>query len=172
MKTIYIIIIVILLGVVSYLYFVPKPNTDISRFKSKLDSLSTLIKKDKQTIKRLLKDADSTEIKEVEFLKEADSLAKIISTLHLDKDCPRIVEVQGKEITSLRNGLEKCNEAKTIYVKTLGICQDIVITHEIKEITTTELSKALIKDHEKEKKRAFIFGAGAGGLAVLLLLLL
>ena len=160
------------MGVIGYFYFQPPNNTEIDRLNGELDSLSILILKDKLTIQKLLIDAETTENKELEYLKKADSLAKIISTLNIHDDCPKIVEVQGKEIKTLRNGLEQCNKAKTIYVKTLGICQEVVVKYEIKEITQDELNKSLMKTYKKEKKKSFLFGAGAGGLAVLLIFLL
>lgn len=172
MKYIPYIIITILIAFVVYFYFQPKDTTEIDRLKHVKDSLNTLIVKDKLTIQKLLKDAVKTEKKEIEYLKEADSLAKIISTLHVDEDCPKIVENQSKEIVVLRNGLKECNKSKGIYKVTLSVCQDIVVKHEIKEITNDELTNALIKDFKKSKRNAFLLGSGSGIVLVLALILL
>ena len=172
MKFIPYILILILVGVIAFLILKPKDDSEIVRLSGKLDSLSVLINKDKVTIQKLLKDAETNEIKELEYLKEADSLALIISNLHVEDDCPEIVENQSKEIVVLRTGLKECNKSKGIYKVTLGICQDIVVKYEVKEITNNELTGALMKETKKSKQNAFLLGSGSTLVVVLAILLL
>ncbi len=172
MKYLTYIIILFLGGIIAYLYFQPKDTTETDHLRLVLDSLSVLIVKDKLTIQNLIKDAEKTEKKELEYLKEADSLAEIISNLHVETDCPEIVENQSKEIVTLRDGLKECNKAKGIYVKTIGVCNEIIVKFEIKEITNQELTNAILKDSKKSKRNAFLLGSGSGAILVLALLLL
>jgi len=172
MKYVSYFIIASLIAFVVYLYFKPVDTVETDHLTYKIDSLNNLIVKDKLTIQNLIKDAVRKENKELEYLKEADSLAKIISSLHVETDCPKIVKHQSKEIVSLRAGLNECNKAKTIYVKTLGICQSIVIKHEIKEITNDELTNVLMKDFKKSKRKSFLLGLGSGAVVVLAVLFL
>lgn len=172
MKYLPYILILLLIGGIVYLVYFDNP-VDTKPFKDKIDSLNTEIKKDHKTIKKLIKEADKSEVKELEYLKEADSLALIISKLNIHDDCPKIVENQGKEIVILRDGLKECNKSKGIYKVTLGVCQEIVVKYEIKEVTNNELNNALQKKFKKEKRKAFIIGSGGTlVLAAILILLL
>ncbi len=163
------ILILILVSVIGYMIYIDitTDDIDITPYKDKIDSLSTLINEDKQSIQKLIKEAKKNDLKEIQYLKSADSLALIISGLNIEDDCIEIVETQSHEIIALRDGLKQCNKAKTVYIKSYGICQDIVLKYEIKEITTKELDNALLRNYNKKKKKLLIFGL-SGWLAFVL----
>ena len=171
MKYLPYVLILILSGIITYLYF-SNNKVDTSKFINKIDSLSTLVRKDKATILKLLKDAKTSEIAEINSLRKADSLAKIISNLNIESDCPEIAENQSKEIVVLRDGLKKCNKSKGIYKVSLGICHDIVIKNELILVETSNMQKVSKKAVRKAKVNAFIFGSGSTLIIIITILLL
>ena len=171
MKYLYIII-AVLIGIIAYLYFNPKDTTETDRLRHRIDSLSTLIDKDKLTIQNLLKDAETSNLEQDKYKDKADSLAVIISSLHVENDCPEIVAYQKDEIKNLRTSLKKCNKVKVIQVTTITKYADIIVKHELIALETAELQLHQNNDCKKGKFKTFIAGLGIGGAIVLILVLL
>lgn len=102
--------------------------------------------------------------------KVADSLKSELSK----KDLPieKVVGLQGERADNLEIALEKCKEAKTIYVNTVGL-KEVVIDNQKQIITLeSEVINALKLQHRKEKRKKFLQGMGAGGLLVGILIIL
>lgn len=168
MKNAVIIILILLLA--GGWYFLSNESEDlIKTHRSRIDSLravNNVLKMDITTLKgvALIKDEDQEELE-----KEADSLASLLDRPHT---CPEVVDIQEKEITALRGALTECKEAKAIYVKSVGLCMDMNINHEIITVNQSEMMAIDKKQFKKEKRRSFFKGAGAGGAAIGLLILL
>jgi hypothetical protein len=155
-KTKNILIIILLLAVVGLWFFMSGKNKDkIKDYENKIDSIN-IINEDLEIKKEIQKKkVDSVNLKQEEYEKIADSLQKVLLNPH---SCEERVDLQGKEITSLRGALNQCKEAKVIYVKTIGICEEIIVNKD--EIILTQIQ--IRKIEKKERKRIFLKGAGVG----------
>ena len=166
MNKLLVFILILIIGGMTYLYFT-KETTDITPYEAKIDSLNTINIKDKLTIQNLLKQADSSNIKQDKYIAIADSLELLLNKPNIL--CPDIVNIQNQEITALRKGLSECNKTKGIYVRTIGIKDDVIQNTELILVTNQEMCKSLLKNSKKEKRKGFVFGFLTGlvvGLAI------
>jgi len=166
MNKLLVFILILIIGWVTYLYFT-KETTDITPYKAKIDSLNTINTKDKLTIQNLLKQADSSNIKQDKYIAIADSLELLLNKPNIP--CSEVVNIQDQEITALRKGLSECNKTKGIYVRAIGIKDEVISNTELILVTNQEMCKSLLKNSKKEKRKGFVFGFLTGlavGLAI------
>lgn len=159
----------ILNGFVVYYGFINVTNFNdkIKGNERKIDSLNTINIKDKLTIQNLLKQADSSNIKQDKYIAIADSLELLLNKPNIP--CPEVVNIQDQEITALRKGLAECNKSKGIYVRTIGIKDNVIANTELILVTNQEMCKSLLKNSKKEKRKGFVLGFLTGlavGLAI------
>ena len=108
-------------------------------------------------------------IKDVEMDRleqKADSLAHLAT---LPMPCEHELELRKEEIVAVRGALAKCKKSKAIQTTRVGL-SEIRVENQVKicdKITTIQK-----KDMKKEKRKAFLKGAGVGGLLVGILIIL
>lgn len=167
-KNILIIALLVVIGIFILISYNSKP-IDITPYQTKIDSLELANSYLKSNLKTELNKVEEIEVSEDHYKKLADSLAIEIKKPHT---CPEVVELQEQQIIALESTLERCKETKGIYRVAITKCEEIVTNTETIVFTERQLQNAHKKLIQREKKRAFLWGMGAGGAAVLLLFLL
>lgn len=161
--------ILLLFLVIGILIFTRPNEIDLSPFEKKIDSLELVATDQRQIIKGLEMQAQELEVSEDLHAKKVDSLSRELLKPHACPDQVRLLELK---IDHLELGWQKCREAKGIYIQAANGLKDLNATMEVITVTKEEVCNAKVKNLKKEKRKSFLWGMGAGGAIVLLLILL
>ena len=168
-KNIVIWILIIIAGFLIYKVIKLDP-VDTAKYEQKIDSINKINQKLNLQVDLFKETTAKLNLEQDQYVQIADSLQKLLMIKNLP--CPKIVEIQSKEIIALRSGLKKCNQAKAIQVKTITKYEQIVINHEAIAIEHQNLQKVSKKAIRKAKFKSFMMGAGVGAIIVGLLVIL
>lgn len=166
------IVIGILIIIAGYLIYktIKLDPVDVNQFEQKIDSIQQINKKLNLQVDLFKEATSKLNLEQHQYEKIADSLQKLLSIKKLP--CPKVVEIQSKEITALISGLKKCNQAKAIQVKTITKYEEIIINHELIDIEYNDMQKVSKKAIRKAKFKSFIYGTAVGAIIVGVLVIL
>ena len=147
-------------------------RADVQQYENTIDSIQAVLKDlnfELTTYKEVVKEVNQ---EQDIYIHRADSLQNLLDNPKITHTCPEKVEILEEQVVELRSGLQKCNEAKAIYVKSIGIQDTIIVNH----IKLNEIADLKVIDCKKEarkgKLKAFFAGMGVTGVIVAVLILL
>lgn len=124
-------------------------NANTEAHAETIDSIQAVLKIEKQKVSTYKKEVIEVNQSQAEHISRADSLQSLLDNPLIDHTCPEKVVILTEQVVELRSGLKKCNQAKVIYVKTIGVQTNIINNVEI----ITDIRVIQIQECEKEIKK-------------------